>query len=46
MSLPGHDENEIRYTPNVKFIGKSGYDNLFEFVFPSYKNSPKGFPKR
>lgn len=28
------DENEIRYTPNVKFTGKSGYDHLFNFVIP------------
>ena len=28
------DENEIRYTPSVKFTGKSGYDNLFDFVIP------------
>jgi len=36
MSLPGHDENEIRYTPSVKFTGKSGYDNLFDFVIPEF----------
>lgn len=24
----------IRYTPNVKFAGKSGYDHHFDFVIP------------
>jgi hypothetical protein len=35
------DENEIRYTPNVKFTGKSGYDNLFNFVIPKSKKQPE-----
>ena len=35
------DENEIRYTPNVKFTGKSGYDNLFDFVIPKLKRQPE-----
>jgi hypothetical protein len=35
------DENEIRYTPNVKFTGKSGYDNLFDFVIPKSKRQPE-----
>lgn len=26
------DSTEIRYTPKVKFTGKSGYDHLFDFV--------------
>ncbi|MDR3244745.1 MAG: DUF1829 domain-containing protein [Elusimicrobiota bacterium] len=26
--------SEIRYTPKVKFTGKSGYDHLFDFVIP------------
>jgi hypothetical protein len=26
------DQNEIRYTPRVKFTGKSGYDHNFDFV--------------
>ena len=41
MSLPGHDENEIRYTPSVKFTGKNGYDNLFDFVIPKSKKQPE-----
>ena len=35
------DENEIRYTPNVKFTGKSGYDHLFNFVIPKSKRQPE-----
>ncbi|MDO8636673.1 MAG: DUF1828 domain-containing protein, partial [Dehalococcoidia bacterium] len=26
--------SNIRYTPRVKFTGKSGYDHLFDFVIP------------
>jgi hypothetical protein len=26
--------SDIRYTPNIKFSGKSGYDHLFDFVIP------------
>lgn len=28
------DANDIRYTPNVKLPGKSGFDHLFDFVIP------------
>ena len=35
------DENEIRYTPNVKFTGKSGYDHRFNFVIPKSKRRPE-----
>lgn len=28
------DLQEIRYTPKVKFTGRSGYDHLFDFVIP------------
>lgn len=28
------DINDVRYTPNVKFTGKTGYDHLFDFVIP------------
>ena len=28
------DLAEIRYTPKVKFTGRSGYDHLFDFVVP------------
>jgi hypothetical protein len=33
--------NEIRYTPNVKFTGKSGYDHLFDFVIPKSRRAPE-----
>jgi hypothetical protein len=29
--------HEIRYTPKVKFTGKSGYDHMFDFVTPKSK---------
>lgn len=35
------NESEIRYTPNVKFTGKSGFDHLFEFVIPKSKARPE-----
>ena len=28
------DSSDIRYTPKVKFVGKIGYDHLFDFVIP------------
>ena len=31
------DQSDIRYTPKVKFTGKSGYDHLFDFVIPKSK---------
>jgi len=33
------DESEIRYTPKVKFAGKSGYDHMFDFVIPKSRKS-------
>lgn len=35
------DENDIRYTPKVKFTGVSGYDHLFDFVIPKSRNAPE-----
>jgi len=35
------DENALRYTHNVKFTGKSGYDHLFDFVIPKSKKQPE-----
>jgi len=32
---------EIRYTPKVKFAGKSGYDHMFDFVIPRSKWQPE-----
>ena len=35
------DVNEIRYTPRVKFTGKTGYDHLFNFVIPKSRLQPE-----
>ena len=35
------DAHDIRYTPRVKFTGKSGFDHLFEFVIPKSKKQPE-----
>jgi hypothetical protein len=35
------DETEIRYSPKVKFTGKSGYDHLFDFVVPKSRQEPE-----
>jgi hypothetical protein len=33
--------HDIRYTPKVKFAGKSGYDHLFDFVIPKSRRKPE-----
>ena len=35
------DVHDIRYTPKVKFTGKSGYDHLFDFVIPKSRQQPE-----
>lgn len=35
------DLNDIRYTPSVKFTGKTGYDHLFDFAIPKSKKAPE-----
>jgi hypothetical protein len=35
------DESNIRYTPNVKFTGQSGYDQAFDFVIPKSQAKPE-----
>jgi len=35
------DLNEIRYTPKVKFTGKTGYDYLFDLVIPKSRLKPE-----
>ena len=35
------DVREIRYTPRVKFTGKTGYDHLFDFVIPKSRVQPE-----
>ena len=35
------DLSDIRYTPKVKFTGKSCYDHLFDFVIPKSRVQPE-----
>jgi hypothetical protein len=35
------DLHDVRYTPKVKFTGKSGYDHLFDFVIPKSRHQPE-----
>jgi hypothetical protein len=35
------DANDIRYTPNIKFTGISGYDQHFDFAIPKSKKQPE-----
>lgn len=35
------DLHEIRYTPKVKFTGRTGYDHLFDFVIPKSRRQPE-----
>lgn len=35
------DASSIRYTPNVKFSGKSGFDHKFDFVIPKSPDQPE-----
>ena len=35
------DNSNIRYTPNVKFSGKSGFDHRFDFVIPKSEQQPE-----
>lgn len=35
------DENDVRYSPRVKFAGKSGLDHLVDFVIPKSKSAPE-----
>ena len=35
------DLSDIRYTPNIKFTGKSGYDHMFNFVIPKSRQQPE-----
>lgn len=37
------DENDIRYTPNVSFVGKSTFYANYEFVIPKSKKRPERF---
>lgn len=35
------DVHEIRYSPQIKLAGKSGFDHLFEFLIPKSKTQPE-----
>jgi hypothetical protein len=35
------DKNDIRYTPDAKFTGKSGFDHRFDFVIPKSHEEPE-----
>lgn len=35
------DVQDVRYTPKVKFTGKTGYDHLFDFVIPKSRRQPE-----
>ena len=35
------DLSDVRYTPNVQFTGKSGYDHRFDFVIPKSRVQPE-----
>jgi hypothetical protein len=35
------EENEVRYSANVKLPGKSGYDHLFDFLIPKSRSWPE-----
>jgi Domain of unknown function DUF1829/Domain of unknown function DUF1828 len=35
------DDSDIRYTPNIKFMGKSGFDHQFGFVIPKSRKQPE-----
>jgi hypothetical protein len=35
------DENDIRYTPRVKFTGITGYDHHFDFAIPKSRQRPE-----
>lgn len=39
------DLSEVRYTPDVKFTGKSGFDYVFDFVIPKSKVQPERIVK-
>jgi hypothetical protein len=35
------DLNDVRYSPKVKFTGRSGYDHLFDFLIPKSSKQPE-----
>lgn len=39
------DLNDVRYTPRVKFTGKTGFDHMFDFVIPKSRQQPERIVK-
>jgi hypothetical protein len=35
------DQHDVRYTPGVKFTGRTGYDHHFDFVIPKSRRQPE-----
>jgi len=35
------DENDIRYTHDIRLTGKSGYSHSFDFIIPKSRNQPE-----
>lgn len=35
------EANDVRFTPNVQFKGKSGWDHTFDFVVPASRRAPE-----
>lgn len=35
------ESSDIRFTPRIKFSGKSGYDHMFDFVIPKSRQQPE-----
>jgi len=35
------DYNEVRYTPQIRLTGQSGYDHRFDFVIPKSRSHPE-----
>ena len=35
------DQNDVRYSPEVKFTGVSGYDHKFQFLIPKSRSRPE-----
>jgi len=33
--------HDIRFTPNVRFTGRTGYDHTFDFVVPASRRAPE-----
>ena len=35
------EEHDIRFTPNISFVGKTGFTHQFDFVIPKSKHEPE-----